>query len=325
LSIRTKRNSRRFIAAAAAVAVAASTFATTSGPAGAAPTVTVARVAGDDRFETSIEISKATFPVSGTTTHVILASGTSEVDGLAAAALAGRHNGPVLLIPSTGAVSAALNAEITRLGATNIIIVGGNAAIAAAAETNLAAAGRTITRLSGADRYETAAAVATAVGAANVGNFPGTTRKAVIIARGDNAADALTASGVAFAGKHPILLTRTGSLDANASAAITALGATQAVIMGGTAAISDATKDAIEALGVTTVRVAGADRAATATAFANTAVTAFGFTRAVPMLVSGTVFADALSAGPHSGKESVPCCTPLLPARLVCPRQPPPT
>ncbi|HRB05556.1 MAG TPA: cell wall-binding repeat-containing protein, partial [Ilumatobacteraceae bacterium] len=95
---------------------------------------------------------------------------------------------------------------------------------------------------------------------------------------------------------------------------------TQVIIIGGTAAVSDAVKTSIEALGIFTGRISGADRYATATAWADfmakgapTAPVAGAFDGGLRwgaadglLLASGTSFADALSGGPLGWTWDVP-------------------
>src|SRR5690606_27421362 len=54
------------------------------------------RIHGDDRYETSIEVSKAGWG-KGSTSHVIIAIGTNYPDALAGAPLAKKLNAPILL------------------------------------------------------------------------------------------------------------------------------------------------------------------------------------------------------------------------------------
>lgn len=116
---------------------------------------------------------------------------------------------------------------------------------------------RALDRLSGPDRFATAAAV-------SADTFE--SADTVVIARGDVYADALAGGPLAYQLGAPILLTRTGSLPEVTRDEINRLGATSAVILGGTAAVSSAVEDALtDSTSVTTTtRRAGADRFETA-------------------------------------------------------------
>ena len=76
------------------------------------------RLAGKDRFETAVEISKAGFP-SGSKT-VVLAYGLNYADALAGVSLAKAKNAPILLTAQSYLPSETL-AEIKRLKATDVM------------------------------------------------------------------------------------------------------------------------------------------------------------------------------------------------------------
>jgi putative cell wall-binding protein len=239
----------------------------------------------------------------------VLASGKNFPDGLAAATLAGALNAPVLLTdPDT--LPAVTATEMKRLddgvvGPATVYIVGGTAAISQAVRTAITSSGYTLNETGGADRYATAAAVATkAAGIATSTTWNGL--RTAIVATGQDFPDALASGAVAFNYKMPILLTPTASLGSDASTALTNLGVQQAIIMGGTAAVATATETAIQAKGISTVRIAGTDRAATAAALATREVTAtgsggFGFAGTQVYLASGLNFPDALSSASLAG------------------------
>ena len=178
----------------------------------------------------------------------------------------------------------------------------------------------TVNRISGPNRYETAVEIANTVGAGAIGQFLG--KRTVILASGTSFADALAAGPISYrgvvggtaAGPHPILLTTADALPPVTDAALTSLGVTQVVIAGGTAVVSDAVATAIEAKGITVIRVAGANRYATAAALGTVAVTpagsgGFGFDGVNVGLANGTpAFGgfDALAAAPYLGKNAAP-------------------
>ncbi|MDR1319984.1 MAG: cell wall-binding repeat-containing protein, partial [Gracilibacteraceae bacterium] len=125
----------------------------------AAP-VTVSRaslsyISGADRVLTSVAISRQGWESADA---VILAPGGQNnlIDALAAAPLAGQENAPILL--STGTLDPAVVAEIQRLGAKKIYVVGaiGQDVIGA---LRAALPGVTVEILQGSNRFETAALV----------------------------------------------------------------------------------------------------------------------------------------------------------------------
>ena len=148
-------------------------------------------------------------------------------------------------------------------------------------------------RLSGESRYDTAIAVS------KQGWESGDT---VVIARGDQYADALTAAPLADQEDAPVLLTRSGSLPSAVVEEIERLGATKAIVLGGSLAVSDDVADQLDVLGLEVERVGGKTRYDTAVAIANELET--DATDAV--VVSGMDFPDALSAGSYAAINDKP-------------------
>jgi hypothetical protein len=186
-----------------------------------------------------------------------------------------------------------------------------------------------VIRLAGADRYATnktvneyAAALygGTAVGTTNI-TFGESSKPTALVATGENFADALSAGPGALgnAGGHiPLILTRSGSLSPSAQAQMSELDIQQAVVLGGTGAVSSAVESAISGTGVAVKRIAGANRWETATKFAdferapwsatNTAEGGLGFNTdgAGTYLANGYTFADALAGAPLAGGRNQP-------------------
>jgi putative cell wall-binding protein len=159
LSNHTKRGTGRKFAAAMAVALVASVLALAT-PAGAKQSVSTTRVSGADRYLTSTALSSAASVAGANSTHFVLVNGTSYADALSAAALAGAKSGTIILLPADGTISASATARMAA--ATNVTIVGGFAALPASVETTMKTLRptATISRISGGDRYSTAANVA---------------------------------------------------------------------------------------------------------------------------------------------------------------------
>jgi len=91
---------------------------------------------------------------------VYIATGENFPDALGAAATAALGLGPVLLVQQN-AVPAPTLTELNRLQPPDIVIVGGTAVISGGVEAQLEGLGwgPTVTRISGANRYDTAAAL----------------------------------------------------------------------------------------------------------------------------------------------------------------------
>ena len=269
-------------------------------------TVTLQRVAAGDRIGTAVAVSQRFFP---TADHVVLARADGFADALAGSPLAGLHDAPVLLT-APNALPTVVAEEITRLGATAATILGGEAAIGEAVADQLADAGLVVERLSGADRFATAAAVAGAGGAAAGGR--------VIVALGthpdpDRAwPDALSAANLAVDGT-PVLLTAPDLLPQATRDAITALAPSEIVIVGGELAVGPVVEAELASTGATVTRVAGDSRYTTALAAADEALDTSGTRQStgVPRTVVFTTaeaYPDALASG---------ALLPYLPAVLV--------
>jgi len=94
---------------------------------------------------------------------VYVATGENFPDALGAAATAASGLGPVLLVQQNSVPAPTLT-ELNRLQPPEIVIVGGTAVISAGVEAQLQALawGPTVTRIAGANRYDTAAALSAA-------------------------------------------------------------------------------------------------------------------------------------------------------------------
>jgi peptidoglycan-N-acetylglucosamine deacetylase len=249
------------------------------------------RVAGPDRYATAAAISRRFFATAPT---VFVATGAGFPDGLAAGPAAARLGGPVLFV-TAGSVPTATRNEIVRLAPREIVVVGGPSVISESVRTQLASlAPNGARRIAGADRYDTAAAVAAL--------FPAGTAN-VYVATGADFPDALSGGAAAAAQGAPVLLTRPGSLPASARAQIQRLAPTRIVLLGGTGAVSSAVETELRALAPTVVRLSGPDRYATADA-----VSRATFPSGAPavFIATGMAYPDALAAVPAAARQRAP-------------------
>ncbi len=259
------------------------------------------RVSGADRFLTAVEVSKRTHPAGSAT--AVLCSGRSFPDGLAASALAGALDAPIMLT-EPGSLPASVGTRLAAMGTRTVYVVGGSAAVGYAVETDLAryVPGVTIVRVAGASRYETAGEVADWVHGI-LGRRP----DRVFVASGVGFPDALALSPIAYSTHTPILLTVPDALPASTSAAIERIrGASSrrvdVLVAGGTVAVSDAAaQSARVAAGGTLTRAAGPDRYATALAIAETAVFAGWSAPEDVAVASGVTFPDSLAGAALPG------------------------
>jgi putative cell wall-binding protein len=113
-----------------------------------------------------------------------------------------------------------------------------------------------VERAAGADRVATSVALADRA-------FPDGAAR-VVLGRSDAYADALAAAPLAATLDAPVVLNPSNTLHAGVAALIDRLGATEAVLVGGTGALGPAVADALRAKGVTVRRIAGANRFDTA-------------------------------------------------------------
>lgn len=150
-----------------------------------------------------------------------------------------------------------------------------------------------VTRLSGPDR------VATAVEVSRDDPDRGTAT-AVVLARADDFADALAGTPLAVREGGPLLLTTTSVLDPRVEAELRRVlpRGRQVLLLGGARALGPAVEQRVAELGYQPVRIAGADRFATAVAIADRLQARTVF------VTTGTDFADALAAGAAAAQVS---------------------
>lgn len=249
------------------------------------------RLSGADRYATAAAVARAVHP-SATTVVVVGGEDAHLVDGLVAGPLTAALAAPLLLAGGAGLPPATVG-ELDRRGSAvrSAVVVGGPAAVPEAVVDRLRARGLVVERISGADRYATAAAVARAVR-----SRAGSARTEVLLASGaaTSLVDALAAAGPAGATRRPVLLTGPTRLPDPTRSALDAVGATSVTVVGGTAAVPDAVA---AQTGRTVRRLAGADRYATAA----TVAAAFGGSvprsEVVVVAGDGPTVVDALAAG----------------------------
>ena len=163
----------------------------------ALPAMTVERFAGQIRTETAVAISQGAFPNGAE--NVILASGDDYPDALAGGPLAYQLNAPILLIRRSQPDKATLD-EIKRLGAKHAYILGGAGVVGDNVADTVKGMGLTVERLAGADRFETAAAIAR-----KLEQLRGVKPSEVFVVFARNYPDALSISNVAAVKGAPIL------------------------------------------------------------------------------------------------------------------------
>lgn len=260
------------------------------------PVSVLTRLAGSDRIDTAIEVSRASF-ADGTASAVVIAgSGPNAFpDALAGAPLAVAKRAPLLLAP-LGALDERVTQEVRRVLPTGgpVYILGGEAAIGTGLPDSLSGLGYRTVRLAGTNRYETAVVIAT--------NGLGSP-SSVIETTGLDFPDGLCAGALASHLGQAVLLTA-GSSQAPATAAYIGRPGVTRVSVGGPAASADPGA----------APVVGGDRYETCARVADR----FGAGVTMAGIANGRDFPDALSGSAHMG------ASPGGPLLLVDPSSIPP-
>jgi len=344
LTIQRKRVAKRLASGLLAGALALGGLAISGGNASAKTpdAETTKRIAGDDRYETAVEIARK----GGTTAAdngLVIASGESPYDSLAASALAGYKSAPILLVKSDSLPESVADflsdysAKIQASLAKTIYIVGGTSAVSDSVVDAIKAIVHsgdltpiTVTRLAGANRYETAQ---------KISEVPGLMDKddRLILVNGTDGkwADALSAATLAAYKGWPIVLTDGTGLGTAGGAVVDAYQALagssdQYLIVGGQAVMSSAIEGALDALSVPMGNVdrrGGADRWHTnyllnlyilnSALLGEDAASVFDGKRVA--MVSGVAPWDALAAAPWAANASTPVHMVLTPPTSVTP------
>ena len=271
---------RRFIAAGfTAVLTIVLCFALGGTPSYAATGDPTSRViAGSDRYETAILLSKAGFPDGAPS--VVIARGDDYPDALCGAPLAHAYGGPLLLTPP-GGLTATLIAELQRLDPSRVFLLGLGSTVKNQVASILGP--EKVTALAGKNRYETAAAAADLIFAQT-----GTPTK-VVIAPGDSFPDALAVAPLAAVNNWPILYTQQyADLPQVTLDEIQELGVDSALVVGTWARV-----DLPDV-----VRKVGSDRYDTCAMIGRYALTQ-GLTSAHIGFVTGENFPDGIASGPY--------------------------
>ena len=290
MNTRTRRRGRRSLAAILAAMLMASVLAVVAGsPAQAAntssevlvdhdqdaSTASVREFGGRDRYDTALRLANnfGTVKGLGNVPTAFVASGYTLVDAVSASGLAGFLDAPVLLTP-TDSLHGGVADFIEDYGVDTIYVLGGSAAVADSVLEDMEALANepTVSRIEGADRYATAAAVAAKLGggAAWCG---GEDAAALLVNGGDvSLAEAMMVGPVAHRLQLPVLLTAADELPSATADFIEGEDIEHVVIVGGTDGVSDDVANAVSDAGVDTVtRVAGDTAAGTSVALAELA------------------------------------------------------
>ena len=262
------------------------------------------RTAGANRYETAALASVAYFSSAD---NVVLCNGRNFPDALSAAPLAKALNAP-LLLTEADVLPPATATEIARLAPSKIWVIGGTSVVSTAVYNQLDAT-YAMERISGANRYETSAAVARRhndiLGGEQVAR--------AFFAYGENYPDALAVGPVAGAANGPVLLVLKDTVPAAVADAIDDLDITIGYVIGGTSVVSETANTALRSLitangavGTITERWSGANRYETATAVAQKGLDYRWVDLDSVGFATGENFPDALGAGAALGYYGSP-------------------
>ncbi len=310
----------------------------------AAPTdVTVQRIFGADRYATSAAIARDTFGTSATPIRkAVIANGTDFPDAVMGANFLSGYFGPgPVLLTRAHVVPQPILDVITELGIPQLEIFGETDVVDLAVQRRLQSVVDVygtmggVGRYSGSDRYATAAAVARSSFDPEANQLAKLdSRNTAFLVSGVSPADAIAAAPLTYAvrkgsvtppmadGKFPLLLTQPSGLSVATRNALLSISSgdgrhiEQVIVVGGPGAVSPAVLTQINALGISTRRIQGVNRQATAVAVAEFAIQTLGWNPAHINLARGDVSADAISAAPHTGEELAPLLFTLSPGQL---------
>ena len=156
------------------------------------------RVAGRSRIETAVEVSKKYYKSAET---VIVANYEKFADSLSASALSKQLKAPILLVKKDQ-LDSVVAQEIKRLGAKNVVVIGGKLSVDKAKNS---LSQYNLQTIAGSNRYETNAKIAQ-----EVIKLTGT--KKAVVASGETFADALTVAPLANKNNMPILLVQQNNI-----------------------------------------------------------------------------------------------------------------
>ena len=257
------------------------------------------RIAGSDRFDTSVKIAQQAYPTTAKTVYV--ATGLNYPDALSAGPAAAKEGGPLLLVAYT--LSDAVRNEILSLHPEKIRIVGGVNAVPPAIESALDDVGKqvgaTVTRIAGSDRFDTSRRIATTAFGAVI--------PTAFVATAMNFPDALAAGAAAGATGAPVLLVNGGapSIDPFTTAFLALKGTTTVKVVGGVNVVSPGVLSGLGVKGVTVTRLSGSDRFETAEQVGRASFPTF----TTAYLASGLGFPDALAGSALAASKDAPLFT----------------
>lgn len=277
-------------------------------PIGLASTI---RLWGQTAVDTSIAISKEGWARGAPA--AVVARDDHFTDALAGGPLAAylqyAHGSPVpILLTNPTQLTNEARAEIVRLGAKTIYLLGGEGAVSRDVEGSL---GRiqgvgSVSRVWGQSAYGTALAIKGEMARVQK-TEKGPVLKSAIITTGENFPDALAISGPAAAKNMPILLVKPFASEPPHATKLALQGITDVVIVGGPGAVHPDLEAWLNANGYEVrARLWGISEFETAMDVAAAGDSIFSFDNSTVLVTRGDYFTDALSGGAYSARGPYP-------------------
>lgn len=249
------KRARAVVLAIVALASAVAVGTAVAPPAGAA--TDLHRVEAADPAAAAARVSALFYPQGQSVVFVA----ASLPDAIMAGAAAGSSRAPLLLL-GRDAVPDVTAAELARLQPGRIVVVGGSGAVSDAVLESLLAYSANVSRIAGGDRYETAAALSSALYGEDVAT--------AFVAHGDALLEAAAAGAAAGRSRMPLLLTTRDAVPPSTAAELTRLDPVHIVLGSNAAAVSGVGEAALAGLADAAVlRFAGPDAYATVAAISH--------------------------------------------------------
>lgn len=209
-----------------------------------APTTRLGKL---DRYATGLHIVDTAFRSADT---AFIATGRAFPDALAATGAAAAMGAPVILVDGAkSSASSSTLASLKRLGVSRVVIAGGTGAVSAGIHSQLSRS-YSVTRVGGADRYATAAAI-------NDAFFSGATSDTLFLSTGLNFPDALAGAALAGLLRAPLYVTALTCVPDAARGSISRFAAAKTVVLGGASVVRDSAANNLGCLASTVPAVSG--------------------------------------------------------------------
>ena len=253
--------------------------------------VTIKRIQGSNRIETSVKVSQEAFKTSKT---AIIVGYNGEVDALTGTILAKEKNAPILM-SNKKRLTDGLKNELKRLKTEEVYILGGTSSVEDRVREELENLGLKVKRINGDSREETAINIAKEAITRDI-------NEAFLSLGYGVYADALAIGPVAASKNVPLLLSHKDKISKSTIEYLQEMDIKNVNIIGGKNAITSKVEGKLEDLGIEVTRIQGSSREETAIKIAKTYVK-----EAEKIIIAnGYKYADAVVGGYLSSMENAP-------------------